>query len=120
MLETEATWGGGIQSGIGPVSSPQPDHLNEVQVIRVQTDRRIKFTPTLQMGGLHATRLEYIQTGFGPGLKNYRLPFTMKEAGFFSSWYMQAGRPFQSIQVGNPWDPQRFIGIRRIWLNRAK
>ena len=28
----------------GPVSSPQPVHLDEVQFIRAQTDRRIKFT----------------------------------------------------------------------------
>ena len=28
----------------GPVSCPQPVHLNEVQFIRAQTDRRIKFT----------------------------------------------------------------------------
>jgi 5-methyltetrahydropteroyltriglutamate--homocysteine methyltransferase len=33
-----------VPTVIGPVSSPQPVHLNEVQFIRAQTDRRIKFT----------------------------------------------------------------------------
>lgn len=33
-----------VPTVIGPVSSPQPVHLDEVQFIRAQTDRRIKFT----------------------------------------------------------------------------
>ena len=33
-----------VPTVIGPVSSPQPVHQNEVQFIRAQTDRRIKFT----------------------------------------------------------------------------
>ena len=33
-----------VPTVIGPVSCPQPVHLNEVQFIRTQTDRRIKFT----------------------------------------------------------------------------
>ncbi len=33
-----------VPTVIGPVSNPQPIHLNEVQFIRAQTDRRIKFT----------------------------------------------------------------------------
>ena len=33
-----------VPTVIGPVSCPQPIQLNEVQFIRAQTDRRIKFT----------------------------------------------------------------------------
>jgi 5-methyltetrahydropteroyltriglutamate--homocysteine methyltransferase len=33
-----------VPTVIGPVSCPQPVHLNEVQFIRSQTDKRIKFT----------------------------------------------------------------------------
>jgi 5-methyltetrahydropteroyltriglutamate--homocysteine methyltransferase len=33
-----------VPTVIGPVSSLQPVHLDEVQFIRAQTDRRIKFT----------------------------------------------------------------------------
>ena len=33
-----------VPTVIGPVSRPQPVHQNEVQFIRAQTDRRIKFT----------------------------------------------------------------------------